>query len=165
MAREQNFDALVASIQNAFLEVNQLSELQHLEMIQKYFDEDGKPKCMLFQIPTGEKNEEEEIFQQVNIPLIAMVPMSSLKMEEVGVDFKVKLAGKVKLKENDKLDNDYSQSSKNSDRKNKGTYLGYMQGSNRDNMDSYASVHIKFKADDTPEGIMRVRDNLIKIIM
>lgn len=98
MAKQENFNALISSIQEAFLQVNKLSEMQHLDMLKNYFDEKGNPICMDINYPYfGESGVLS--YRTVSIPKFCLVPISSLKLSEVLVDFKVKLYGKVQLKE------------------------------------------------------------------
>ncbi|MDE6635424.1 MAG: DUF2589 domain-containing protein, partial [Lachnospiraceae bacterium] len=97
MAKAESFDTLLQAIQSSFMKVNQLSSRQHVELLENYFDGDNKPICIKMQYPArGEDG--EMTFTEVDIPKLCNVPISSFKLQEVTVDFKVKLTGKVSLK-------------------------------------------------------------------
>lgn len=163
MAKRENFNDLIKSIQEAFLQVNKLSELQHIDMIKNYFDENEKPICIDMNYPYFDENG-AMAFRKVSVPKLCLVPMSSLKLSEVSVDFKVKLYGKIELKEKEE-----KSSVKVSSTQNKGnSYLGYVPGgfgvrNNKD--DSYASISLKFVSEEPPEGLMRISDELTKVMI
>ena len=101
MVKEAGFDALVAAIQEAFISVNKMSENQHLEMLKAYFDEQGSPRSIDMYYPCFDEAGQASS-RLVKIPMICLVPISSLKLDEIAVNFKVKLYGKVYLEEKGK---------------------------------------------------------------
>lgn len=166
MAKTESFRDLIGSIQEAFLAVNELSEQQHLEMLGKYFDEEDKPKTMQVKYPTFGENG-EIAYKEIDIPLLCLVPISSLKIKEVDINFKVKLSGKVKL--------DQCGTQKNFFDKTDGLMcagapsdsdegLGFVPEYRMSKNGSYADISLKFRAEEAPEGLLRVRDELIKIL-
>lgn len=164
MAKAESFDTLLQAIQSSFMKVNQLSSRQHVELLENYFDGDNKPICIKMQYPArGEDG--EMTFTEVDIPKLCIVPISSLKLQEVTVDFKVKLTGKVSLKSI--CDDVGEESSARRGRKKKSMeeeYVGYIpHASKRENV-GFADIHLKFKSEEPPEGIMRIRDSMIRVM-
>lgn len=165
MARTESFDDLVQAIQNSFLKVNKLSQEQHTELLEQYFDSENKPICITMNYPA--RSETGEItYTEVEIPKLCLVPISSLSLKEITVGFKVKLAGKVRIKST--LSSALkSEESKHGERK-KGRdkeYLGYVPHAHRRDDDAgYADIHLKFKSEGAPEGVMRIRDSLVRIM-
>lgn len=157
---EESFDGLINAIQNAFIRVNQMAESQHLDLISQYFDEKNQPICVEFLYPyvdaTGESAE-----KKIRIPKLCLVPISSLKLSEISVDFKVRLAGKVSLKAGE------SEIPKQVDRLLKNdrdrSFLGYIPSGRRNHEESYANIVLKFQSEDPPEGLMRIQDELIRV--
>jgi hypothetical protein len=97
--------------------------------------------------------------------------MSSLKLDEVEVDFKVQLYGGVKLTHYDESNTAGMPSSpilkaasKKADDKNQ-AFIGYFPQGNakRSKDDNFASIRLKFKSDDPPEGLMRIQEQYTKI--
>lgn len=173
MAKRENFNDLISSIQEAFLQVNKMSELQHLDMIKNYFDENNNPICIDINYPYFDEKGLVS-YHKVSIPKLCLVPMSSLKLSEVSVDFKVKLYGKIHLKESGDAENKTNNSenkllkSSASKMTNEKSYLGYIPGGfgiRKDNDDSYAVINLKFESQEPPEGLMRINDEMIKIML
>ena len=151
MAKMAAFDELVKAIQQAFIDVNDMSEEQHLRKLEEYFEPDGTPKTFEMQYPYFDENG-IPAYRVMRIPQICLVPITSLKLDEVEVDFKVRLYGDVNLhrQDGDKLD----------------TILGYIpHGKSRSNENSFASIKIKFTSQDPPEGLLRLRDQFVKVTL
>ncbi len=175
MVKEASFDALVAAIQDAFITVNKMSENQHLEMLKAYFDEQGNPRSIDMQYPCFDKNGQVSS-RMVKIPMICLVPISSLKLEEIAVNFKVKLYGRVYLEKKGKED-DGANAGENSrellglkeikgqQEQEKKTFLGYVPNERvrKSSGDSYADIQLKFTSQEPPEGLLRIRDEFIKV--
>lgn len=168
MAKRENFNDLISSIQEAFLQVNKLSEMQHLDMLKNYFYEKNNPVCININYPY--LSESGNIaYHSVSVPKLCLVPISSLKLNEVLVDFKVKLYGKIQLK--DYSENQQRTTNLKSVHDNsliEKSYLGYIPGGfgiRNDNSDSYANISLKFTAEQPPEGLMRISDEMLKIMI
>lgn len=170
MAKRENFNDLIGAIQEAFLQVNKLSEMQHLDMLKHYFDEDNNPVCIDVNYPNIAEDG-SVVYHKASVPKLCLVPVSSLKLSEVLVDFKVKLYGKIQLKGKERQDDQDMLMSSNALGANKNkepdAYLGYVSGgfgASRDN-DSYANISLKFTSEEPPEGLMRINDEMLKIMI
>lgn len=148
MAKKISFNELVESIQDAFIRVNDMSEEQHISKLSEYFEKDGTPKTFDMQYPYFDENG-VPAYRFVSIPQICLVPISSLKLDEIQVDFKVQIYGEVSAKEGEK------------------TTLGYIPhgGAFRNKEDSYANIKLKFVSQEPPEGLMRIRDQFTKVTL
>ncbi len=148
MAKKVSFNELVESIQDAFIRVNDMSEQQHIGKLSEYFEKDGTPKTFDMQYPYFDENG-VPAYRFVSIPQICLVPISSLKLDEIQVDFKVQIYGEVPVKEGEK------------------TTLGYIPhgGTFRNKEDSYANIKLKFVSQEPPEGLMRIRDQFTKVTL
>lgn len=167
MAKTENFDTLLQAIQSSFMKVNQLSREQHVELLGQYFDSENKPICFKMQFPTRGENG-EVVYSDVEIPKICIVPVTSLKLQEVTVDFKVKLTGKVSLKHMESEEAMAGLGDLKGIKKKKGSagegYVGYIPHASKRENTGFADIHLKFKADEPPEGIMRIRDSMVRIM-
>ena len=162
MAKKASFDDLVVAIQQAFIEVNDMSEAQHIKKLRTYFEEDGTPRVIEMQYPYFDEDG-KPAYRMVSIPQICLVPITSLKLDAIDVDFKVQLYGEVDLKKlptttREQLDNIYDDKEENE------TFLGYIpHGMFRKRDDSYANIRLRFTSQDPPEGLMRLRDQYTKV--
>lgn len=171
MSKEGNFDALIQAIQEAFIKVNNMSEMQHMTKIQDHFDENGKPKCIELSYPYFDENGVSK-YRQIKVPQICLMPMSSLKLDEIDVDFKVRLYGGVRLKEvgdSEEPDVNKSNAMLKTERKwdEKNTFLGYIPQSGRrfGKDENYANIRLKFVSNEPPEGLMRIQDQYTKVTL
>lgn len=167
MAKTESFDDLLQAIQSSFMKVNQLSQQQHSGLLEQYFDSENKPVCIKMQYPArGEDG--QLVFTEAEIPKICMVPITSLKLKEITVDFKVKLAGKVSLKSRSQSDMDMfyedTSSVKSRRRPSKDEYIGYVPHASKREKNGFADIHLKFESGEPPEGVMRIRDSMIRIM-
>lgn len=165
MKREASFDDLVQAIQEAFIKVNNMSEAQHLQKISDYFNTDSTPKTFKIAYPVFNEEGKAES-RLIDIPAICLLPMSSLKLDEVEVDFKVKLYGGIRLNaENGENSLPQPNMLKSVKKQENDTFIGYFpQGNSRRNKDeNYANIRLKFVSDEPPEGLMRIQEQYTKI--
>lgn len=153
--KQQNFDELVAAIQKSFLQCSRLAERQHIEMLSGFFDSENKPVSILLSMPQFDDNG-KITYKDVSIPKLCLVPISSLKLDGIKVDFKVRLTGEVPLEE--KAGEDTGMDKKEC------SFLGYLPGGGlKRNPEDFANITLQFTSQDPPEGIMRIQDELIRV--
>ena len=169
MAKVESFDGLISSIQEAFLSVNRMAENQHIESLEEFLDDDGSPKTVRVKYPFF--NDDGDVdYRFVDIPELCLVPISTLKLSEVSVDFKVKLSAEISLKRDEEEDVREGQLSQNAAPvrrmrlKRRANRMGFIPGFRQKQDDSYANITLKFTAEEAPEGMLRIRDEMIKIL-
>ena len=86
--------------------------------------------------------------KKVEIPVITLVPHGSMNIESVSIDMKVALSSG-----DDKIIN-----SKKTSKLRK--FITDLSGRSKE----MANITVKFKGGEAPEGLARIKDNLIKII-
>jgi len=140
-------DDIFRGIYSSVVEAQNAIEQHYLgEVTEDYFDEDGSPKMILLQLPGSDGK-----MREVHVPAISLVPHYGLAIDEVTVEMKVKL------------------STSDEDKETKGTKVGKVKKiisdfSNREGGKELATIIVKFKGKDPPEGLARIKDCLIKII-
>lgn len=152
---QQRFDHLLQAIHHAVLRAQEFTEEQHINQLSKYFDEDGKPIIQEIQVPTIDPDDDPDNMVTLRIPLMSMLPPSSIKIKELKVDFQVAL-GKIKLTDGD-ADKEGIQPSIDIDTGGSGGLFGKGQ--------SKADIQITFEAGDPSESFLRINDYLIKSIV
>ena len=175
MAKVESFDGLISSIQEAFLSVNRMAENQHLESLEEFLEDDGTPKTMRVKYPFFNESGDVD-YRFVDIPALCLIPISTLKLSEVSVDFQVKLSAEVSLKRDDDAENAEQATpstaappvASNAVRrrwfKRSRARMGFIPGFRQKRDDSYANITLKFVAEEAPEGMLRIRDEMIKIL-
>ena len=117
----------------------------------------------------GEYDENGKVvYRTLSVPKLCVVPLSSLKLKEISVDFKVKLYGKIALKKSEPQQQTNALKGATSGQRppQETGYLGYIPGlGRRDSPDNYAQISLKFESEDPPEGLMRISDQLTKVTL
>ena len=147
-------DELLGGLHDAVVSAQRLVEKQHIDMVDLYFDDDtGEPITMDLKIPSTHPEKEYEFLK---VPLITMTPISSIKIKELIMKFKVKLGKQVDTTSNltQQIGTDSTQTT--------GALSIDMDSTDTENM---AEVEVKFEGTTPPEGIARINDQLIKTII
>ena len=140
-------DEIFQSIYSSVVEAQNTIESHYLgEIVEDYFEKDGSPKMIRVKMPGKEGK-----LQEIHVPAISLVPHQGILIDEVEVEMKVKLSGSEEEKD--------SKGQKQGKLKKINTDF-----SNRDGGKELATIRVKFKGSDPPEGLARIKDNLIKFI-
>jgi hypothetical protein len=140
-------DDILQSIYSSVVEAQNTIEQHYLgEITEDYFESDGTPKMIICKLP-GPNGQ----LKEVHIPAITLVPHYGLAIDEVSVEMKVKL------------------SSGDVEKERKGNKQGKLRKiitdfSNREGGKELATISVRFKGKKPPEGLARIKDNLIKYI-
>lgn len=187
-------DDLLKAIHNSVLKTQQLTEEQYFRVLQRYFhyneedrdnpDKWGSPKMLPIKMPVvgkvvkkekgkvvkneeGKDVEEEKIvYETVDIPAIALVPPSGIKIKKMKVKFEASLNGfkydddkKVKgfnihgfLKDKDEEIDE-----------NEGLHSGPVTLKMGRNLfgGTKAQIEIEFESTDQPETVARINDKIV----
>jgi len=140
-------EGIFQSIYSAVTESQNTIEQHYLgEIVEDYFEKDGTPKMIVAKLP-GKNGE----LREVRIPSITLVPHQGILIDEVEVEMKVKLSG--------------SEDEKDTKAQKQGKIRKIITDfSNREGGKELATIRVKFKGSDPPEGLARIKDNLIKFI-
>ena len=146
MSRQQPFETLLASMQDSILKAHKLIETQHLNVMSHYFDEENKPIMLDIQFPVIDSQTGEVIYKLIKVPKLTLVPMHTLKMKEMKLNFKVKL-----------------DTCLDSTNKHSGLFAHILSSNSTDN-DNFVNVELLFETTDPPETVMRINDQFIKVL-
>ena len=140
-------EAIFQSIYSAVTESQNTIEQHYLgEIVEDYFEQDGSPKMIKVQLPGANGK-----MKEVNIPAVTLVPHQGILIDEVEVEMKVKLSG--------------SEEEKDSKGQKQGKLKKIITDfSNREGGKELATIRVKFKGEQPPEGLARIKDSLIKLI-
>ena len=132
-----DFSEFIRGLQQAVNSAQELLEVQQLNSITKFFDENGIALAKEICTSNGKK---------VNVPIISLVPQNTLIMDEVEIEFDAKLEGinKAQMSSREFL----------TEVNNAQVQLGIV-GKKDDGL-----VHVKvvFKSAEVPEGVCKLID-------
>ena len=144
------FDELVEALASALVHAREVVETQHLRMIDNYFYKDGdKQVAKTTTIFVPDLNSDGEPELEVKVPLFSLLPLSSLTIDEITVEFEAYLSTLSRDDETGKA-------------KSMQMELGGhgMLGASKNNV----KVTVKVKGGSPPEGLIKVNDNILKSI-
>ena len=163
----RSFDDLVEAITGAVIHARELLEAQHLDTINRYFKDsngDGKLEALTqtVQIPNAHTDKKDD-FLEVEIPIFSLVPLNSLKLKEVEIEFDAYLSS---LEEDDmpsaalkSLTEDKKTVTKRKQMHMEMSGNGYL-GSKKNN----AKIRITMQGTEPPEGLIRINNHVLKQI-
>ena len=147
-----SLDDVFQGIHKSIVEAQNTIEQHCVGEIKKdYFDKDGKPYMIPVQLPNGTNGE----MKTVNIPIVTLVPHNGMAIKEVEIEMEVALS----TGESEEINNSDTTNKKPSKIKRFFTDL-----SRRNKGSKMAKIKVKFNGQETPEGIARIKDSLVKII-
>lgn len=138
-----SFDDIVKGFQYAVNSAQEMLATQQLEMFLKYFESDGKPRTQTIVTPMN---------QEVQIPLVTLVPQHTLAIDEVSINFTTRI-NRVSAQ---RLQGTMLQGSNTPSVEHVGLEMDI--SSSKANSGDLVRVSIKFKSVPQPEGISRIID-------
>lgn len=144
--QKQTFSDIIRGMQYAVNTAHEMLETYHIDVLNKYFDENGFPKTKQIRIDAGKK---------IDVPLISLINQSSLAIDELEVEFKARI-NEVKLKETELED------TRNRIKLDRSAFEMNFTPSEREG--DVVNIRIKFKSTQQPEGVARITDEFNKIL-
>ena len=88
-----SLDSVLRAIHNSVIEAQKLTQAQHERQIKHFFEEDGgHPKGMTIQVPDT-RPDAKGTTREVEVPILALAPPTSIRMKEVSVDLTLNIQG------------------------------------------------------------------------
>lgn len=144
---KNTLDALVAALQQAVNRAGEQLRNQQLQMLNNYFDEKNEPLYVKLRLPRLSVTDGALEHVDVEVPKLSLVPMGSLRMDEVDLDFFVRLCGL----QSGGIDDGEKQ------------LLVDLPGAFTAEKDR-VRVRIKFKGGEPPEAVLKLNETLLNII-
>lgn len=182
MAKTIKLDNLLQAIHQAVLEAQALTEQQHLEQLDRYFewpdDEDRKnedmashihrtggiAKTWAVEVPNLHPEAEKGSTTTIQVPLMSLIPPTAIKIKNMVVEFKVALGQLVEEKK--KSRSFFKKNQPGKDEQTLGIDMGGVSGGGFfANKTPLAKIKIEFEAGEPAESFLRINDHLIKSII
>ena len=136
----KTFNQLVKSLyRSTVLAQSKVEQLHYQNFITNYFDEDGKPNFITLTLPSNDGDGSHSV--NVDVPLLTLSHSTHLNIKELEIEFEVEL-GHFEDIEDDEIS----------------AKVSSVSGKNM------AKIKLKLDAANPPEGIARIRQELIKIL-
>ena len=147
-----SLDNVFQGIYKSIVEAQNTIEQHYVgEVKEDYFDKKGNPYMIPIQLPNGPSGE----MKTVNIPVITLVPHNGMAIKEVEIE----MEGALSQGDAEKINK-----SKATKKKPSMIHKFITDLSKRNKSRKMAKIKVKFNGQDTPEGLARIKDSLVKII-
>ena len=149
--KKNSLDNIFQGIYKSIVEAQNTIEQHYVgEVREDYFDKKGNP----YMIPVKLPSQDGEL-RTINIPVITLVPHNGIAIKEVEIEMEVALSEG----ESEEI-NKGKATKKKTSRIHK--FITDLSGRNKSR--KMAKIKVKFNGQDTPEGLARIKDSLVKII-
>jgi Protein of unknown function (DUF2589) len=138
---------IARGMQHAVNTTQELLERHYAQMLSRYFNEDGTPVTRQFTLPDGSK---------VDVPVIALVPASSLVLQEMTVRMSVRV-DETKVKPADVEDA--------SDHLTRTSFQVSFAGGPPGREQNCIDITMRFVTGDPPEGVARVMEQYANAVL
>ncbi|NHE55567.1 DUF2589 domain-containing protein [Cyclobacterium plantarum] len=182
MAKTIKLDNLLQAIHQSVLEAQLLTEQQHLEQLDRYFEwpEDenkkneemaahihrngGIAKTWAVEVPNMHPDAEKGSTTTIQVPLMSLIPPTAIKIKNMEVEFKVALGDLVEDRKAGR--NLFKKNQPREEGQSIGIDLGGVSGGGFfGKKSSLAKIKITFEAGEPAESFLRINDHLIKSII
>ena len=186
-----NLNSLLRAIHNAVVDAQKITDQQHMRQLRSYFEwpeskidqeglldlQGGKARTITIEVPNmhpeagkivqndkGEWITVAPLTNTLRVPILSLVPMSSIKIDNMTMEFEVGLKGFME-DEPKPTTSRYTPSDPEAHHGPVHLDLGGISGGFFGGKKPSAKVKIEFKAGEPSEAIMRINDHLIKSIL
>jgi hypothetical protein len=148
-----SFKDLVTSLCSAVSEAHKFIDNQHFSMLNNYFSKDSTGKyheaiTVKVQIPSLDSASNQP--NTIEVPLITLIPLSSIKIGDVTVEFEAHLSSLTESSGGEDTFKEMQFSLKG------GGFFGQKNNN--------VKVKLSLKSDEPPEGLVRLNERLLKYI-
>lgn len=153
---DEDLDSVLRAIHNAVIEAQVLTERQHVRQLGHYLEPDGEPMVVPIKVPDLHPDAPEP-YRQIDIPILAIAPPSSMKIDEMAVDLQLKMQG---------FDPEKSHVAAGETEQHSGPLQVQFTGADGSGDDStMARVRIVFSGTEPPEAMHKIAELLGKKIV
>lgn len=135
---------LIKGVQDAVIKAQHMMKQQHLAHMSEFVDAEGNLEVIKIKMPSSVSGGET---REISVPTMALAQTSGLKIEKMKMSFDVRLDN---IEEGDDGDDEHEIHV----RVERGLF----------GRGCKAKCEIEFRGDDAPEGLMRINDEIIKIL-
>lgn len=177
----ESLDDLINAIQFAVIEAQKVAEDHHIDLVSRFFEEDdetGQMRAVTQEVwvPSMAPNAQDGEHVKVDVPVITLANLGSMKIKELKVEFDARLSS-LDTEEDDEEEKQPPTPSK-PQRKKRGQGFRKMRGKGRRRLafdfkkgadaeaagSTTARISITFQGTEPPEGVVRLNDRILKMI-
>lgn len=145
-----SLDDLVDGITNAMIGAREILEKQHIKTLDRFFEKDDQNRLTAIttkvMIPTPDPDD-GDAQMEIDVPLFSIVPMNSLRVENLDIEFDANLSEVTGGKG-----------------ENKQLKMDVVGGGALGKKSKNCKVKVTITKDDPPEGLVRINNHIIKVI-
>lgn len=154
-----SLDALVGALNHAVVEAQRVAEVQHLALMDDFFDTDDTGVRTARSVKVGVPSLTDASQEVIDVPLVTLIPISSLTIKDLSISFRARL---LEAEVNETESDDSAKSALGGAASH--TLLLDLKAPRMMSNPIFADVQVTFQAGDPPEGLVRINDRILKQI-
>lgn len=157
-----SLERLVHAISSSIIQAQNLAEKAQLGNLRSYFDKDGQAICVDVKVPSLQHHPDQAVFDHYHVPLITLVPHSSLVIKEAEIELDVEIGSIEQEEPPESGYPDLSDIMQGQAPIRPRLTINPEAGVAKANDGNVANISIKLAAAEVPEGIARLLAELMK---
>ncbi|GDY28167.1 hypothetical protein AHAT_40570 [Agarivorans sp. Toyoura001] len=161
---------LVEAIMNSISDAQDQIERQTLDNINEWFDDEGRPKTVIFKVPSlhpddveSRKNGGELVEREIEVPLLTLMQKNPIKIKKLTSKFDISLGG-VEIQENQGDTSKTLIGSETTKRIRKILSTDLFTGSAKESSKPrQASMEIEFESSEPTEAFLKIQNDLLRL--
>jgi hypothetical protein len=162
MANSSSLEDIVRAIAQSIMQAQHMVEKEQVSNFATFFTEDRQPTSIDIQLPATHSKAQAGDMMQYRLPLMSLVPHSSLVIGEAEIDLDLELGGFEEVDRDGDNEAILNQTGKAAPAEKKAMLMVSPGSANPGSSRSIAHIKLKLQATDKTEGLARLLDDVVK---
>lgn len=162
MANSTSLEDIVRAIAQSLMNAQHLVEKEQVSNFSSFFTDDSRPISIDIKLPATHSTAQPDDMVNYRVPLLPLVPHSSLIIGEAEIDLDLELGSFEEIEREEQNDAFMSQTGHAAPVSKKPTLMVNPSSANKSSSRSIAHIKLKLQATDKTEGLARLLDDVVK---
>ncbi len=162
MANSTSLEDIVRAIAQSIMQAQHMVEKEQVSNFASFFNEDRQPTSIDIRLPATHSTAQADDMLHYRLPLLSLVPHSSLAIGEAEIDLDLELGSFEEIDRDDLDDAFMSQTGKAAPKEKRSMLMVNASSATKSASRSMAHIKLKLLATDKAEGLARLLDDVVK---
>ncbi|WP_063744755.1 DUF2589 domain-containing protein [Paraburkholderia oxyphila] len=162
MAGSTSLEDIVRAIAGSIMHAQHLVEKAQIANFSSFFTEDKEPTSIDIKLPATHSAAQADDMMVYRLPLMSLVPHSSLVIGEAEIDLDLELGSFEEVERTSANETMIAESGKAAPAERKATLMVSPANASKNQSGSVAHIKLKLQASERTEGLARLLDDVIK---
>jgi hypothetical protein len=162
MANSTSLEDIVRAIAQSIMQAQHMVEKEQVSNFASFFNEDRQPTSIDIRLPATHSTAAPDDMLHYRLPLLSLVPHSSLVIGEAEIDLDLELGGFEEIDREGDNNAFMDQTGKAAPAEKKAMLMVSASSAAKNTSRSIAHIKLKLQAADKAEGLARLLDDVVK---